>query len=656
MTTIKVLGWEATGLRCPDHSVDFRAEGDEVYPVSLLQMPNGTGKTTTLTMLRAALSGTGSEWTPDQVLRFQKRDSDSANGQFILRLLIDGRRTTIQMNFRFDDGRVLYATTLPGGMRDGFHPPGGLERFFRADFVRLFVFDGELAAHLLDSAQTDAERAIEDLFLLKTFNHIRMRTTEFWEREVEARRVTATAERGLVRRTNRLRELGERLAQMLRKQGELARERDRVREQRDDMEHRYREELDRHEEARERLAAATQRVEIAKAARRELTKQSLEASRDPAALSQSIAVGMLDLKNNLDRARLPETAAREFFQDLLLEAECVCGRPMDDAAKQAVSARRDRYLGSDEVGLLNAIKGTVGEQLGTDHTEPDRQLTELFQELRHSSSEVALAQTELDALESTIVRSDPRLESAREDLQNYNARLAQIDEELQQFDDTRDGNLRDEDVTGIDVLRRRKRQAENAVAEITHTLTLKRKRDLLIRILDEARTRARDSLSQAICAQANDRIERLMPYNEIRIERIDRSLKLRGQEGGSVGETLSVGYAFLSTLFSTDGFQLPIVVDSPANAIDLAVRPEVARLVPDLGSQFIGFTISSERQGFADEVEERIPGRVQYLTLFRRQNEELMASLDESVPRTASTDGVLVVGREFFSRFHADEE
>src|SRR5215213_9465405 len=66
---VRIAGWEAKGLRCPDHRVSFENSVGGTHRISLLQMPNGTGKTTTLKLLRAALSGIGpdGEWTPDTI-------------------------------------------------------------------------------------------------------------------------------------------------------------------------------------------------------------------------------------------------------------------------------------------------------------------------------------------------------------------------------------------------------------------------------------------------------------------------------------------------------------------------------------------------------------------------------------------------------------
>ena len=103
-TTLRILGWKAEGLRCPDHEVDFRQERDSPYPVSLIQMRNGTGKTTTLRLLRAALSGSLEEQrNSDAVGEFRGDGSDM--GKFELRLEYSGRPLTLLMEFDFRDAK-----------------------------------------------------------------------------------------------------------------------------------------------------------------------------------------------------------------------------------------------------------------------------------------------------------------------------------------------------------------------------------------------------------------------------------------------------------------------------------------------------------------------------------------------------------------------
>jgi DNA sulfur modification protein DndD len=125
----------------------------------------------------------------------------------------------------------------------------------------------------------------------------------------------------------------------------------------------------------------------------------------------------------------------------------------------------------------------------------------------------------------------------------------------------------------------------------------------------------------------------------------------------SVGQTLSVNYAFLATLFNHSEHQLPFIVDSPAGSLDLKVRPEVARLIPSLCYQFVAFTISSERQSFVNVLHQAANQQVQYLTIFRKTSR--MNAMLQNVPRDRikeTVDGVIVNGNDFFEWFDLDEE
>ena len=46
-------------------------------------MPNGTGKTTTLELLRATLSGSAQKWTSQQIAEFRNYSNFAESGLFI---------------------------------------------------------------------------------------------------------------------------------------------------------------------------------------------------------------------------------------------------------------------------------------------------------------------------------------------------------------------------------------------------------------------------------------------------------------------------------------------------------------------------------------------------------------------------------------------
>jgi len=101
----------------------------------------------------------------------------------------------------------------------------------------------------------------------------------------------------------------------------------------------------------------------------------------------------------------------------------------------------------------------------------------------------------------------------------------------------------------------------------------------------------------------------------------------------------------------------PLVVDSPAGPLDLAVRRQVAKIIPKLTDQFVAFTISSERQGFVDDIKARSDKSIRSLTVLRKSDysNKLVEELKPNVVHN-STDGYVIDDEEFFNQIDIEEE
>lgn len=650
---LRILGWKAVGLRCPDHELSFDKGSGQPYKVTLIQMPNGTGKTTTLALLRAALSGVAEQWAPEQVRSFQKRRPKTDRGYFELRLLLNNRRVTIAMEFDFEKGRVVYRTTRsPHGQQSGYRPPAEFRRYMQPDFVNFFVFDGELAEKLLDRTETNAEVAVTTLFQINLLDEVKQVVMDYWERQTQGK---PKEQKGLTRRQNYRDKLQARLSYLLREKARLERERDTRQTELVRYRERYERELHRLGELERQIQDAESRYQEATRRVQDEASEILDRMRDPHALSATFAKEIYDFKQGLDRVKLPESAAREFFEELANESVCVCGRPIDAEIQQVIRERASRYLGSDNMDLLNRIKRSISEAVGNDLNLASQEVAEMLRNLERLMWNEQTTLQELQSLRVQADEADPAVKAASQEISRLETELAEIEQSLARFESD-DDSLDDDRTFGIKVIKERLERAEKQLAEVHGTLTLKRKRDVLAEVLDEASRRARVSIAEELCMLTNQRIRELMPYNNISLAHIDKSLVLEGQEGGSVGETLSVAYAFLATLFNQSEHQLPFVVDSPANSIDLEVRPKIGELIPKLTSQFIAFTISSERDGFVDALARANPTEVQFLTLFRKNRTSWQHLVSESDVCIETTDGLCVTGKSFFFRFQEDDE
>jgi len=354
---ITLLGWSALGLRCPDHQVYLCPDNsNQPYHATLVQRPNGTGKTTTLNLLRATLSGSARDWNQDlkRILEFRKSRDTTPTGQFIVRLAINGNPLTFELNLNFKERKVFYRTTFGAGIRDGFHPPPQLRRFLNPEFVSLFVFDGELANNLLDSKQTRAREAIDSLFQLSLLKDLAKVFQENWETHVKDAPVTE--DKGLTRRRNRLARLQNRLAQIKEEQKRLKTEILELKLQMENAQEEYNTALSKDRDTGDKLKEIKFKLDSAEEVVQHNVRRAIEEMRNPQKLLIDFGSALQNLKANLDKLKLPKSTSREFFEELAEAERCVCGRPMDDENRQAVRDRAMLYLAENEVGVLNDIK------------------------------------------------------------------------------------------------------------------------------------------------------------------------------------------------------------------------------------------------------------------------------------------------------------
>ena len=430
------------------------------------------------------------------------------------------------------------------------------------------------------------------------------------------------------------------------------------------QEERYKSRIAKQQVMAEKVEAAERAVQDLKSEVDQNASDLLDKMREPHALSSSYAYAILELKSGLDRVKLPEGVAREFFEELADEIECVCGRSIDEYISAVIRERAERYLASDDVTLLNAIKLAISEAVGETPGEASNQLSVAIGSLSGLVHTLYSAENDLDDLKIQAEQVDPDLTDVKKEIGRLKQTRRDMISELQKFEGTDDkvdlSRLDKVDVgrihaiatieDGIKVL-------EDRVDEIRNTRKLRKKRDILTTIMKNAFDKARNAITVEIRDEANSRIRELMPNNHISIERINRCLELKGQSAGSVGETLSIAYAFLSTLFErSNEHRLPFIVDSPANSIDLEIRPNIGQLVPKLTGQFIAFMISSERERFVSSLKESSNDDIKFITLFRKGALHLDSKAGKHPSCTSTEDGFRVIDEQFFNEFQLDEE
>lgn len=647
-TELKLIGWSAKGFRCPDHQVELLNDHGKPYHVTLIQMPNGTGKTTTLDLLRLTLSGGATNYSNQYIRSFAKEEDTVVPGVMEVRLLVDEKVVTFVMTFDYSQGKASYKTTYRSGQQSGFVAPQEIRKFLNPDFINYFILDGELAEKLLNNQQAAAQDVIDALFQVDSLKKIGTKIEDYWSQVASG--VTTRTEQGFNRQKNLVDEIKARL-NVLEKESAVLDEKIKT------LSSKLIDEKSEHQAAIENNKAQNSELLNAKTRLHELEKEQisntsilLDLCASPQNLSGLFANSILNLKLGLDRVKLPEAAAREFFEELCDEPECICGREINPKIAITIRAKASQYLGSDDVSLLNSLKTAIDEAVGDDPQEHRLALNDQVDELKQKVRAVSEYRTLVEELTRKASEMDPRLKQAQDEIERLTRELKEAELNREKYD-SQETPARIDTIYGLEILRNRLAEAEHYLAEITDTLAIRQKTAIIKSILDDAYTRATKQISTELVEETNENLKKWLPNNNLEVESIHGHLRLKGKDKGSVGENLSVAYGFLSTLFNRTTHSLPFIVDSPAGALDNTVRRSIGETIPQLTGQFVTFIISSERQKFIDEGIEKATNDIQYITIFRKRISDYLASAEKYQHTTMSDDGVMVDSKEFFEHF-----
>ena len=626
---IRVTDWRCENLRIGEGNESFEL-GNPPARWSLIQMPNGLGKTSTMTLIRAVLGE--EKLSPEKVRGFRANDAVET-GVFELGLLIDGRRGgppklyRLTVDFDFKAGSYHYSTLRSevrgGGREPGLVLPPDLKHILKSEFIRLFVFDGELARDIRDLNKATADRAIRTLYQLDDISALQQRVGDAVTKRQEAlERTSGKTKKGVSRHQNLV---DEATAQLNALENALRKKRTTyitLEEEQAAVGAEIASHIARNGDLEERRIKLDAEAGDLVGDIQSSTSQAVLDFRNPATLSSAIRSRLTDLGATLTRARLPKSVSSDFFEEVADEGECICGRPIGAAERAVLIRRKEQYLAQDQITAIATMKERLNSSAATETSFLDS--CEILQEKLEDrqANEKARARLKLEAAERGDEDMRPLTERENEITGELSALETEI-EHLETADPVKQRSHQCTDRTNIPLARRYRDDCKATLRQVEASYRLSRQRDRLLDQLRRIETKALADLREVIREETNDRLATLVQMEDLRVERIDGALELSSNKASSKddvseGQSLSVAYAFLTALLSKAPFELPFIVDSPAVSLDLDVRKAVSRVIPTLFEQMILFVISSEQAAFAESFYERED--TQFVTLRQTAN------------------------------------
>ena len=560
--------------------------------ITTIQMPNGTGKTTTLLLLKLLFSG--KVLTKQEIVDFKPTLFEASEGLAKMNITIDGSAYTIELRLNYDEESYQYYTRSPaiGGHEEGHHIP---PRFrLTPDLVNLFVFNGEIATDLFKTTSKTAELAIDSLYGLSKVEELVDKVRDHKQTIKDNNKTKITKSSTLDQKRARLIVLEDCKDRM---EVELKEDQDRIDEIDGELDA-VQEELNKLQNPETRSKMESLRASIKQAEKDIETKtQELRGiGINPMALSDYFSESLTQLKDQMDTLKLPRGTSTEFFQELCDSDTCICGTKMTPELKKSIMANSVKYLSDDLAGIMNSVKTEISNW--KDDTSSYKGIVSEISAIKRKMNE---DRQEYLALEkssggkdsqkrySELLEQKHTLESEKRECM-YSIAFAKDD--YNNNDPETNINLCEEAIRAL--------KAEiGAGDQVIHKLNLC---DKAMSLLNEIYDVAMRQLKSHVIKVTNETLYPIMG-DEIVVKNIDKSIILKNKPIGSEGQVLTTGYAYISALFKDSEFKLPFIIDSPCGSLDLNKRAYVAKKIPGLFDQVVFFVTSSERLRFTDVLE-----------------------------------------------------
>ena len=635
---IKITGWGYENIRRFNTLQLDLLQGNTHLPhATLVMMRNGTGKTTTITLMRAALSGTATGWTPEMVRGFKPTHGQATSGKFYIKIKFGAELYHYNLVLDYEQGKASYETSrvgLSGGLESGHTLPMQLKGVFNsAGFINRFIFDGEQARMTLSSSSKEAELAVTYLYQIDKLDALISQIELLVQRKQTESDSKGATSASLSYNRTKMENKKKNYLNLVSQHEIITSQLERSNSEWSRLEARRIELIASDERLREEQTRLTDEKKV-KTSELISTLQTIgKFIKEPFLVHSVFDERLNGLMQNMQTLKLPKTTAREFFRELSESTECVCGRPIGPEEKAAILKRSDNYLGEDDLSAINAIKDKL-----RNYHKSDALATTLEQML---SLKEAIHNIQ-NALDRLVLRLD---KEAILEAESIEVEQSSIKQKIVDLERERNilaapaGTPHTSEQNNIAVAEKAWKDAEDNLLRATGTYEYTQKANKLIVYIKSIRSLALQKLKAGIVQKTNEKVAKIITDERITVERIDGSLILHDRTAVSEGQTLAIAYAYIGSLFEHSSFEFPFVIDSPAASMDLGVRREVAAVLPTLFKQLIIFVTSGEVAGFAEKFYSL--DNVLYVTIEGKEDDE---------------EAACTFGKEYFSSYQSEEE
>lgn len=678
---VSIKSWETENLRCPDMKVDLMLDG-KLPRVSLIQMPNGTAKSTLLELMQICLSG--SELKPEQVKDFKDPTGNPLKGFFelVLSLHDKSKKGDISMKLFFDFQRNSYRyqtnnsdfkdeDDISSGVDNVYNPPNELRPYLQKQIIELFIMSGNKVERLM-SESTGASEAIEAFtgqFLLKNLS---TETEQYYRSRVGGKRGGHTDD--AKKRAKALeKSLEDQQKNLKKKLSDSKTDKAKA----DELKEAAAAKLDGLGSEDEQYKRAKDELDDALI---DLTKESISARNmmaNPFFISDVFSEKMIQFKENLEKLKLPSNTSSEFFIELADDSNktCICGTEMTNDMRNYLLDHKEDYLSASYTSILNAVKGQIDLMSANADEIKDEQRWDKFEQAKTRYDKALTAYTRV----VTLKQKDPqgRFQKARDDEIKY----SKISEEKEKFIKLIEKNITGDEakqiekavkngamntLTSLPLCEKLFSKAQKDRARIEGNLSLLNAKEAFINILNDSLKESSQNITSEVMKMANKKLSILTKNDPVNITSLEGNIETNNGRKVSQGQSLASAYSFTTSLLERSANEFPLLIDHPFEGLQASTRKSISKFIPDICHQFIGFIIDSEKTSTLwdqNNINKKTGFRdiknldIDYKTIFRIT--DTTRHLAEAVPKESKIETrncIITSDEDYFNEFQFEDE
>ena len=650
---LNLLGWKCEGLRCPDFNIQL--DYNESSSATFLQMPNGTGKTTTLRLLKRSLYK--HDFKSTEIEEYKAKNSEyKKEGLFQAKFSVEGKifYTTIKFDFEKKTYNYLSSLTDEGGQLSDFKLPEEIENIVDKELVDLLFVDLEQDVKpMFRSHQTGAQEAIRKFCKINLLKNIINDFEEYKNKKRKENVKSGNIQTEINTEETRINKILNKIIEVEKKVEEYKNYLNETENEYTEGKRRLDEILENDTQHKNKIKEYENRRDNIKSKYDEILIKNFESIKTVGTYENTLKIEVIKFVNDLDEMGLSEEEVRIFFDKILKKENCICGELLTAEKIKIIEKEMNSFISIKEAGIITAIKAIVNENINK--KEPV--------DLKLNSKKIQEYKQELDALNENIklirdraLKDDIDLSKKIESLaENRAIKREFLDKTINQEWKAKHN---EENTESLISLKEQKKIVEKKLAELSGTRDIEEKVLKLTEIIEEAMKAAENQISKEITLECNKKINIMLTKNPIFINSIEKNIVLDGQLEGSTGQEARIGIIFLLTILERSTIQFPLIVDTPVKGMDNAAKRRTAHFISELKSQFLCFVIDSDKPNFTDEFYNLNKQNSNFITAFRRSDEfDKIANLEDSNQvKNLSYNGQVIHGYNFFTKFTEKED